>query len=80
MWIFRRLEKLYDDPVAHFKARAEEPTTAKKAANEPVVIIAHLEERIDKRTSDDAGCLGALVLSCYCHALRIGLPRQKSIL
>lgn len=66
------LEKLYDDPVAHFKERAQKLTEEKKSASEPVIITAHLEERIDKRTSDDAVCLGALVLSRYYHALRIG--------
>lgn len=62
------LEKAYVDPIAHFKDRARELTSAKAKENEPVVLEFHLAEKIDMRKENTKN-LGHAVLSKYYHAL-----------
>lgn len=64
------LEKLYDDPIAHFKARAQELTEAKAKENEPVVMEFSPKEKIDMR-EENVKHLGHAVLSHYYHKLRL---------
>lgn len=64
------LEKLYDDPIAHFTARAKELTEAKARENEPVVLEFTPKEKIDMR-ADNTKHLGHAVLSHYYHKLNL---------
>ena len=64
------LEKLYEDPIAHFKAEAAKLTEEQRKADEPVLIEFYPKEKIDMRT-DHVKNLGHAVLSFYYHRLRI---------
>lgn len=66
------LEKIYDDPIAHFTARAHELTEQKARENEPVVMEFSLKEKIDMRAENTKN-LGHAVLSSYYH--KLGLDR-----
>ncbi|WP_172623459.1 IS1634 family transposase [Arabiibacter massiliensis] len=66
------LEEAYEDPIAHFEARARALTEEKRRSEAPVLIEARMSERIDKRASATRLNIGSLVLSRYYHALGIG--------
>lgn len=67
---FDELEKVYDDPVAHFKARAKMLTDKANAENEPVILEFYPKEKIDMREVNIKN-IGYAVLSCYYHKLGI---------
>lgn len=60
------LEKLYDDPVAHFRAEVEAENEAARAESAPITVTLHPLERIDKR-SEGRVEMGAAVPSAYFH-------------
>lgn len=64
------LEKLHNDPIAHFTSRALELTQAKARESEPVVLEFSPKEKINMR-SENAKCLGHAVLSHYYHKLEL---------
>lgn len=60
------LEKLYDDPVAHFRAEVEAENEAARAEAAPITVTLHPLEKIDKR-SEGRVEMGAAVPSAYFH-------------
>lgn len=64
------LEKVYDDPIAHFKQHAEKLTRIAKRARTPIIIEVSPLEKIDK-CSQGTLLLGCLPVSRYYH--RIGI-------
>lgn len=60
------LEKLYDDPVAHFRAEVAAENEAARAASAPMAVTLHPRQRIDKR-SEGRVEMGAAVPSAYFH-------------
>ena len=59
------LEKLYDDPIAHFEEECERENALKRKQYATQTITAHLAQKIDKRTENrkNIGC--AIPLSYY---------------
>jgi hypothetical protein len=64
------LEKLYEDPVAHFKARAQKLTEEHARENEPVILEFMPKEKIDMR-AENVKHLGHAILSHYYHKLKL---------
>ena len=60
------LEKLYDDPVAHFKAEVEAENEATRVAAAPVIVKLAPQRKIDKRRESRIE-MGAAVPSSYFH-------------
>ena len=60
------LEKLYDDPIAHFEAEVKAENEAAKAEAAPIVVTLHPMKKIDKR-SEARMEMGAAVPSAYFH-------------
>ena len=60
------LEKLYDDPVAHFKAEVEAENVAARAEAAPMTVTLHPLKKIDKRAEARVE-MGAAVPSAYFH-------------
>ena len=60
------LEKLYDDPVAHFKAELEAENGAARAEAAPIAVTLHPLKKIDKRAENRVE-MGAAVPSSYFH-------------
>ncbi len=60
------LERLYDDPIAHFQAEVDAENEAARAGSAPIEVTLHPLERIDKR-SDHRVEMGAAVPSAYFH-------------
>jgi len=66
------LEKVYEDPVAHFKERARELTELRAKENAPVKLEFYPKEKIDMK-AENVKNLGHAVLSFYYH--KLGLDR-----
>lgn len=64
------LEKVYEDPVAHFRAYAKELTAAEQAESAAKTIIIHPLKKIDKRSTHRKN-LGFAALSAVYHLLGI---------
>jgi hypothetical protein len=64
------LEKIYSDPISHFKARAKLLTEEKLKENEPVILEFYPQEKIDMR-KDNIKNVGHAVLSHYYHKLAL---------
>ena len=60
------LERLYDDPVAHFRAEVEAENEAARAGSAPITVTLHPLKRIDKRAEGRVE-MGAAVPSAYFH-------------
>ncbi len=60
------LEKLYDDPVAHFRAEVEAENEAARADSAPITVALHPKKKIDKR-AEGRSEMGAAVPSAYFH-------------
>ena len=60
------LEKLYDDPVAHFRAEVEAENEAARAEAAPITVTLHPLRKIDKRAEGRVE-MGAAVPSAYFH-------------
>ena len=60
------LEKVYDDPVAHFRAEVDAENEAARAEAAPIEVALHPGQRIDKR-SERRIEMGAAVPSAYFH-------------
>lgn len=58
------LEKLYDDPIAHFRAVCEERNAAARAERQAVPIEVHPMEKVDKRSANrkNIGCAALLAV------------------
>lgn len=62
------LEKLYDDPVAHFRAEVARENEAAREARAPVIVKIAPGRRIDKREEGHGRVdMGAAVPSAYLH-------------
>lgn len=59
------LERLYDDPIAHFKAVCDERNAAAKAERRAVPIEIHPAKKIDRRTAGRKNIGSAALLSVY---------------
>lgn len=64
------LEKIYADPIGHFKARAAELTARKAEENKPVTLEFYPRQRIDMR-KDNIKNIGHAILSHYYHRLSL---------
>lgn len=60
------LEKLYDDPIAHFEEEVKAENEAARAEAAPITVTLHPMKRIDKR-SEARMEMGAAVPSAYFH-------------
>lgn len=60
------LERLYDDPVAHFRAEVEAENEAARAESAPITVTLHPLQKIDKRQESRME-MGAAVPSAYFH-------------
>ena len=60
------LEKVYDDPIAHFKAEVDAENEAARAEAAPITVTLHPLQKIDKR-SEGRVDMGAAVPSAYFH-------------
>lgn len=60
------LERLYDDPVAHFRAEVEAENEAARAESAPITVTLHPLKMIDKRAEGRME-MGAAVPSAYFH-------------
>lgn len=60
------LERLYDDPIAHFRAEVEAENEAARAEAAPMTVELHPLKKIDKRTEGRIE-IGAAVPSAYFH-------------
>ena len=60
------LEKLHDDPIAHFKAEVEAENEAARQDAAPITVTLHPLQRIDKR-SENRVEMGAAIPSSYFH-------------
>ena len=60
------LEKVYDDPVAHFRAEVAAENDAARAVSAPVIVKLAPEKKIDRRR-DGRVDMGAAVPSAYFH-------------
>lgn len=60
------LQKLYDDPIAHFKAEVKAENEAAREKSAPIMVTLHPLERIDKRTEGRID-MGAAIPSAYFH-------------
>ena len=60
------LERLYDDPVAHFRAEVEAENEAARAGSAPITVTLRPLKRIDKRAEGRVE-MGAAVPSAYFH-------------
>ena len=60
------LERLYDDPIAHFQAEVDAENEAARAEAAPIEVTLHPLERIDKRAEGRME-MGAAVPSAYFH-------------
>ncbi len=58
--------RLYDDPVAHFRAEVEAENEAARAEAAPITVTLHPLQRIDKRAEGRID-MGAAVPSAYFH-------------
>lgn len=59
------LEKVYDDPIAHFKAICDEANVAAKAERQSVQISIHPQQKIDKRAASRKIISSAVLLAFY---------------
>lgn len=59
------LEKLYDDPIAHFKAICQTRNAEAKAATAPISFMIHPAAKIDKRISNRKNIGSAILLAHY---------------
>ena len=60
------LERLYDDPIAHFRAEVEAENEAAQAEAAPITVTLHPLKKIDKR-AESRVAMGAAVPSAYFH-------------
>lgn len=60
-----KLQKLYDDPIAHFQAVCDERNAAKEAEAQAVAIEIHPQQKIDKRAVARKNIGSAVLLAVY---------------
>ena len=71
------LEKIYDDPIAHFKEVARRMTEEEKASQN-VTMVVNMNEELEPSTDSRKNFGYAAILKCVFRSIPTGIPAQFS--